>query len=84
MLKEIIATGKDVAEAKENARAALGAGPLDDVSFEILHIGSKGIFGLIGVMPAQVKATIEIADAPERKKSERPRHEKTETHPTMR
>jgi len=79
MLKEIIATGKDVAEAKENARAALGAGPLDDVSFEILHIGSKGIFGLIGVKPAQVKATIEIPDAPERKKSERPRREKSES-----
>lgn len=78
MLKEIIATGKDVAEAKENARAALGAGPLDDVSFEILHIGSKGIFGLIGVKPAQVKATIEIPDAPERKRSERPRREKAE------
>jgi spoIIIJ-associated protein len=78
MIKEIIASGKDIIEAKENARAALGAGPLDDVSFEILHIGSKGIFGLIGVKPAQVKATIEIADAPERKRSERPRREKTE------
>lgn len=76
MIKEIIATGKDVAEAKENARAALGAGPLDDVNFEILHIGSKGIFGIIGVKPAQVKATIEIPDAPERKKFDRPKREK--------
>ena len=30
MLKETIATGKDILEAQENARAALGAGPLDD------------------------------------------------------
>ena len=59
MIKEIIATGKDVVEAKENARAALGAGPLDDVKFEILHAGSKGIFGIIGVKPAQVKAFME-------------------------
>ena len=56
MIKEVIATGKDVLEAKENARAALGAGPLDDVNFEILHAGSKGIFGIIGVKAAQVKA----------------------------
>ena len=72
MIKEIIATGKDVTEAKENARAALGAGPLDDVNFEVLHAGSKGIFGIIGVKPAQVKAYIEIAD----KEPRRPRPEK--------
>ena len=62
MIKEIIAQGKDVSEAKENARAALGASELDDVQFEVLHIGSKGIFGVIGVKPAQVKAFIEIPD----------------------
>lgn len=77
MIKEIIATGKDVVEAKENARAALGAGPLDDVNFEILHAGSRGIFGIIGVKPAQVKAYIELPDPEERhrRKSERPRRE---------
>jgi spoIIIJ-associated protein len=77
MIKEIIATGKDVAEAKENARAALGAGPLDDVNFEVLHAGSRGIFGIIGVKPAQVKAYIELPDAEERhrRKSEKPRRE---------
>ena len=67
MLKEIIASGKDVAEAKENARALLGAGELDDVQFEIIHAGSKGIFGIIGVKPAQVRAFIETPDRPERK-----------------
>ena len=77
MKKEIIAQGKDVLEAKDNARAALGAGPLDDVNFEILHAGSRGIFGIIGVKPAQVKAWMEIPDPEERHriKSEKPRRE---------
>ncbi len=77
MIKEIIATGKDITEAQENARAALGAGPLDDVNFEVLHAGSRGIFGIIGVKPAQVKAYIELPDAEERhrRKSEKPRRE---------
>ncbi len=81
MIKEIIATGKDVVEAKENARAALGAGPLDDVNFEILHAGSKGIFGIIGVKPAQVRAYMELPDAEERhkRKSERPHRERNNT-----
>ena len=72
MIKEIIASGKDIIEAKENARAALGAGPLDNVNFEIIHAGSRGIFGIIGVKPAQVKAFIEIPDPVER----RPKREK--------
>ncbi len=76
MLKEVIAIGKDVNEAKENARVALGAGPLDDVKFEILHMGSRGIFGIIGVKNAQVKASMEIPDAPHEKRGEKPRHEK--------
>ncbi len=67
MLKEIIASGKDVAEAKENARALLGAGELDDVQFEIIHAGSRGIFGIIGVKPAQVRAFIEMPDKAEKK-----------------
>ena len=76
MIKEIIASGKDIIEAKENARAALGAGPLDDVGFEVIHAGSKGIFGIIGVKPAQVRAFIEIPDPVERK----PRHDKKKKH----
>ncbi len=78
MIKEIIATGKDITEAQENARAALGAGPLDDVNFEVLHAGSRGIFGIIGVKPAQVKAYMEIPDPEERhrRKSEKSRRER--------
>lgn len=75
MLKEVIATGKDITEAKENARAALGAGPLDDVNFEIIHLGSRGIFGIFKTKPAQVKATMEIPEPHERKRNERPRRE---------
>ncbi len=72
MIKEVIATGKDVAEAKENAIAALAAGEMDEVQFEILHIGSRGIFGIIGVKPAQVRAFIEVPDRQERPRRERP------------
>ena len=70
MLKEIEAAGKTIEEAKENARAALGAGPLDDVTFEILYLGSKGIFG-IGAKPARIKATIEVEDAPQPRRERR-------------
>ena len=81
MIKEITAQGKDIIEAKENARAALGAGPLDDVNFEIIHAGSKGIFGIIGVKPAQVRAYMEIPEAEERhrRKAEKPRRENKNT-----
>ena len=81
MIKEIVASGKTITEAQENARAALGVGPLDDVEvkFEVLHAGSKGIFGIIGVKPAQVKAYIEIPDSnEERIKKQKPRRERNE------
>ena len=55
MIKEVTAVGKDILDAKENARLALGAGELDDVQFEIIDSGSKGIFGIIGVRPAKVQ-----------------------------
>ncbi len=73
MIKEIKATGKDLLEAKENARAALGVSELDDVQFEILDGGTKGILGLFS-RPAMVRAYIELPDAPERrqKKERRP------------
>ena len=55
-IREITAAGKDVQEAKENARAMLGVDELADVKFEVIHMGSRGIFGIIGVKPAQVRA----------------------------
>ena len=55
MIKEITATGKDLTAAKENAVAVLGAKPDEDVQFEILDLGTKGIFG-IGAVPAKISA----------------------------
>ena len=76
MIKEITAVGKDILEAKENAKLALGAGELDDVQFEIVDAGSKGILGIIGVRPAKVRAYIELPDVHEkRQKSDRPKRE---------
>ena len=72
MTKEVIASGKDVSEAKELARTLLGADELADVQYEILHAGSKGIFGVIGVKPAKVRAYIELPDdAPRREGRDR-------------
>ena len=71
MKKEVTASGKTILEAKENARLALGASELDDVTYEILHAGSKGIFGIIAVKPAMVKASMETPDAaPKRERRE--------------
>ena len=76
MIKEVTAVGKDILEAKENARVALGAGELDDVQFEIVDSGSKGIFGIIGVRPAKVRAFIELPDAHEKRhRGDRPKRE---------
>ncbi len=59
--KEITATGKDISQAKENAVIALGVAAEEDVQFEILDLGTKGIFG-IGARPAKVRAYIEGDD----------------------
>ena len=85
MIKEITAAGKDILEAQENARAALGAGELDDVQFEILDAGTKGFFGFMS-RPAKVRAYIELPDAaprharPERPKRDKSRDEKHDNH----
>ena len=73
MIKEITAVGKDIIEAKDNARIALGAGELDNVQFEIIDGGTKGILGLFS-RPAKVRAFIEIPEPKE--KRERHRHAK--------
>ena len=78
MIKEVTAVGKTILEAQENARTALGAGELDDVQFEIVDAGSKGIFGIIGVRPAKVRAFIELPDVHEkRRRNDRPKKERT-------
>ncbi len=76
MVKEITAVGKDILEAKENARAALGVGELDDVQFEIVDGGTKGFFGFMS-RPAKVRAFIELPDPTEKRhRNDRPKKEK--------
>ena len=82
MIKEITASGSSILEAKENARAALGVGELDEVQFEIIDGGTKGILGLFS-RPAKVKAFIELPDPVERrqKKDSKPDGQKAEHRP---
>jgi spoIIIJ-associated protein len=47
-------TGKTVEEALRNAREAFGAG-LDDLDFEILTPGTRGVLGM-GAEPARIVA----------------------------
>ena len=61
MRKEILATGKDVEIAVQNALDALGVSALEDISYEIVDLGSKGIFG-IGARPTKVRAWIDMPD----------------------
>ena len=79
MKKEIIATGKNLDIAVANALAALGADSLDEISYEIVDLGSKGILG-IGARPMKLRAWIELPDtvAP-RQHGPAPKREKTET-----
>ena len=67
MIKEITAVGKSILEAQENARAALGAGELENVQFEIIDAGTKGFFGFMS-RPAKVRAYIELPDPVERRR----------------
>ncbi len=64
MIRENIALGNDVAEAKENALAGLGDAIPEtaDVQFEILELPKKKILGLFGGCQAKVKAYYEIPD----------------------
>ncbi len=79
MIREIIASGKTVEEALELGKQSLGVGPLDEnVQFEIIHTGSRGIFGIIGVKPAKVRVYIETPDQEPEKKPhhDRPKNKK--------
>ena len=59
MLREAIATGATVEEAKEAACKELGVETYDDhIEFEVLEIQSKKVLGIFGGHPAKVKVTI--------------------------
>lgn len=71
MIKEARGFGSDVTEAQENARIQLGAGPEDDVHFEIITQSRKKILGLFGGCKAEVRAYIELPEGkPPREKRE--------------
>ena len=56
MIKEAIATGATIDEAKENALAQLCADEGTDVKIEVLEMPEKKKFGLFGGSPAKVRA----------------------------
>lgn len=80
IIKEITAAGKDVQEALANGKASLGVGELDDVKFEIIDGGTKGILGLFA-RPAKVRVYIEGPDAPAPEKKERHERPKKNDRP---
>ncbi len=64
MVREVIATGADVGEAREKALEMLGDNVPEniDVDFEILEMPKKKVLGLFGGCPAKVRAFYEIPD----------------------
>ena len=61
MLREAIATGATVEEAKEAACKELGVETYDDnIEFEIIEMQSKKVLGLFGGRPAKVKVSLKI------------------------
>lgn len=55
-MRTVEASGKTVEEAKKKAAAQLGV-PEADLEFEVLEIGTKGILGFLGGVPARIRAT---------------------------
>ena len=59
MIKEAIATGATVEEAKENACKELGVETYDDrIDFEIIEMQQKKMLGLFGGRPAKVRVIL--------------------------
>ena len=55
MSKEIITTGKTIADAISAAVAELGVSSVDELEYTVIDEGKKGIFG-IGAVPAKISA----------------------------
>ena len=62
MIKESIATGKTLEEAKENALASLGNYDTDDIGFEVLTQPKAKTLGLFGGCDAKVRVFVEVED----------------------
>lgn len=68
MLREAIAIGATLEEAKEAACKELGVDSFDDhVEFDVIELPSKKVLGLFGGRPAKVRVTVKksVADATE-------------------
>lgn len=69
MIREEIASGVSVDEARRTAAAKLNAPENADVQFEVISAGSKKILGIFGGSEAKVRAFYEDPDIPDVKKS---------------
>lgn len=69
MIKESIATGKTLEEAKENALASLGNYDTDDIGFEVLTQPKAKTLGLFGGCDAKVRVFVEVEDEVEETKA---------------
>ncbi len=67
MIKEATGFGNDISEAQENARINLGVSADADVHFEIISQSKKKVLGLFGGSKAEVRAYIEVPDAPQKR-----------------
>ncbi|MCQ2454713.1 MAG: Jag N-terminal domain-containing protein [Clostridia bacterium] len=67
MIKEARGFGEDITEAQENARKNLGVSADADVQFEIVSQSKKKVLGIFGGSKAEVRAFIELPDAPQKK-----------------
>ena len=67
LIKEARGFGDDISEAQENARKNLGVSLDADVQFEIISQSKKKILGIFGGSKAEVRAYVELPDAPQKK-----------------
>ncbi len=67
LIKEARGFGEDITEAQENALKNLGASLDEDVQFEIISQSKKKVLGIFGGSKAEVRAFINIPDAPVKK-----------------
>ncbi len=75
-MKEIIFKGKDIEEAMKKASDELGI-TTDNIEFEIVTLGNKGLFGIIGRKNAELRVFIGGKGRTSRdKKRERPERNK--------
>ena len=72
MIKEAIAKGNTLEEAKEKAIAELNVGEGEDIQFEIINTPKKKVLGLFGGSLAEVRVYVELPDEkPAKKKNEK-------------